>query len=215
MNLTIDTRENKENLTTIENVADLLFKDIHISISKLEVGDWLFVSDEEDPLVHVELKIKNDLFGSFDTGRIHKQLAALSQSDAKYKVLGLVGVNNALIDNTGYHRNVIRGLKASTMAKGIFVIDAEDIEELAYICSKMAMKAALNEDLVMPQVKLDDNSIISFLANISGFGVRSARRLVEGCNINTMTDLLELEPSRLKTDGKLNKTQIKNLLEII
>ena len=152
------------------------FVDVKISVSRLDVGDYI-VSDE----IAIERKTVDDLASSLVDGRIFDQMKKL-KSTYKRPILLIEGETPYRASKRGVKPRSLMGLVARLVAGGLPVLWAKNPEESAEIIRLLAIKEQTDKRAI-PEIKhppaIDERAVLErVLTGIPGIGVVIARNLL-------------------------------------
>jgi len=152
------------------------FNDVKISVSRLEVGDYI-VSDE----IAIERKTVDDLASSLVDGRIFDQMKKL-KATYKRPILLIEGETPYRASKRGVNPRSLMGLVASLVTGGLPVLWAKNPEESAELIRLMAIREQTDKR-VIPEIKhppaIDERAVLErVLTGIPGVGVVIARNLL-------------------------------------
>ncbi len=153
------------------------FNDVRISVSRLEMGDYV-VSDE----VAIERKTVDDLASSLVEGRIFEQIRKL-KSVYKRPMLLIEGKSPYKPERRGVSPRSLMGLALSLVVGGIPIIWAKDPEESAELIRLLAIREQV-ERRSIPEVKhppaMEDREVLErILTCIPGIGLLTAKRILK------------------------------------
>jgi ERCC4-type nuclease len=197
MKVTIDAREQNR----IES-ATKYYKEqgLEVEVAELEIGDYLF-----NDKVCFEFKLTSDFISSIQSGRVFNQSINMAENydHAFVMIHGDLATRSKCIAMSRNYRevNLFQYIGAiSSLNRYVTVLQCYSpfINESYYTMLVQAKKCLLNKPIVKKFPRKHKNSALNWLCHdVYGINYKTAKKIVDELEINTLEDLFTLEHYRL------------------
>ena len=196
----IDNREQDRIKTATEYYQQ---QGLTVSVEELEIGDYIFTDGNES--VAFEFKTTADFVASIQDGRVFNQAINMAET-YPYNFVIIQGDDHsrakALAMSRNYHEITYFGYLGAIASLNRFVTVIESyspfINEAYYRMLINAKKSLSTKPIVKKFPKKDKNSCLNWLCHdVYGINYKTAKKIVDELEINTLEDLFTLEHHKL------------------